>query len=542
MAMRVMQCHGGAVDHFREGVLRPPVPGEENIKSDAVRPESYEPEGRASPDHAHPSWAGSLKALLDEQDGIALFREFLVQEGCSDVIDFWLACSGFWLAYCSTLSCSSTSMEMLEDKRRLKLAKAIYKKYIISGGVVAKKIKPLTKSSIRERIRLTQLDSTLFQLAKQEVQKSMELEAYPLFLKSNIFLRCRQETCTEQEHHKHQLNIHTQETANSKEEINHSEEEHQDSLALETGNNKQEINRPIQEAESGKKELKHKRENGKQEVPRLSSRLVEETKWVEPEISSANHKRLEHHNDGYKVKYRMIQGCVRADAHKTFFLHKHSMHRMPEPCEFAADLISRLELVKGRENRRLVEDHLQTICMEPDDAMVSTASCMCPTHFFPTHHSSSHLSAQHSSVIPEIIMDEPEHGQRGIRTHSWCSSTTHSHTCPNYSDTWCHGNLARTNQSEALGYSSRRTCVCESVTVAYYFCGEPIPYRTMVKGAVITLGLFRELLSKKGHYRFFFKKASDEFECGVVYEEVREDHSVLPMFEGRITGKVEKIY
>lgn len=39
------------------------------------------------------------------------------------------------------------------------------------------------------------------------------------------------------------------------------------------------------------------------------------------------------------------------------------------------------------------------------------------------------------------------------------------------------------------------------MTVAYYFCGEPIPYRTSVKGRVVTLGQFKELLTKKGHYR-----------------------------------------
>lgn len=103
MTMRALRCHGDAVGHFGEGVLRPPVPGEENVKSDAVRPESYEPEGRASYDHAHPSWAESLNALLDDQDGIVLFRDFLAQDGYTDVIDFWLACSGFRLAYCAPL-------------------------------------------------------------------------------------------------------------------------------------------------------------------------------------------------------------------------------------------------------------------------------------------------------------------------------------------------------------------------------------------------------------------------------------------------------
>lgn len=102
MTVKAPRRHGDAVGHFGgEGVLRPPVPGEENIKGDAVRPESYEPEGRASPDHACPGWAESLNELLDDRDGIALFRDFLAQEGRTDIIDFWLACSGFGLAYCT---------------------------------------------------------------------------------------------------------------------------------------------------------------------------------------------------------------------------------------------------------------------------------------------------------------------------------------------------------------------------------------------------------------------------------------------------------
>lgn len=43
---------------------------------------------------------------------------------------------------------------------------------------------------------------------------------------------------------------------------------------------------------------------------------------------------------------------------------------------------------------------------------------------------------------------------------------------------------------------------CDSTVVAYYFCGEPIPYRTLVRGRAVTLGQFKELLTKKGNYRY----------------------------------------
>lgn len=42
-------------------------------------------------------------------------------------------------------------------------------------------------------------------------------------------------------------------------------------------------------------------------------------------------------------------------------------------------------------------------------------------------------------------------------------------------------------------------------------------------------------------FRYYFKKVSDEFDCGVVFEEVREDDTILPIFEEKIIGKVEKI-
>lgn len=41
--------------------------------------------------------------------------------------------------------------------------------------------------------------------------------------------------------------------------------------------------------------------------------------------------------------------------------------------------------------------------------------------------------------------------------------------------------------------------------------------------------------------RYYFKKVSDEFDCGVVFEEVREDEAALPVFEEKIIGKVEKV-
>jgi len=92
-----------------------------------------------------------------------------------------------------------------------------------------------------------------------------------------------------------------------------------------------------------------------------------------------------------------------------------------------------------------------------------------------------------------------------------------------------------------LASSGLQTDESKELVVTYFFCGEEIPYRSMMKTHCLTLGHFKEQLSKKGNYRYYFKKASDEFECGAVFEEVWEDATVLPMYEGKVLGKVERM-
>ncbi|KAB1251937.1 Axin-1, partial [Camelus dromedarius] len=132
------------------------------------------------------------------------------------------------------------------------------------------------------------------------------------------------------------------------------------------------------------------------------------------------------------------------------------------------------------------------------------------------------------SVVPavsDLELSETEY------VRSPCGSSWPSNHCSFFAP--------RTKSQRKAGGGSMQPC--DSIVVAYYFCGEPIPYRTLVRGRAVTLGQFKELLTKKGNYRYYFKKVSDEFDCGVVFEEVREDEAVLPVFEEKIIGKVEKV-
>ncbi|NWS41523.1 AXIN1 protein, partial [Probosciger aterrimus] len=193
---------------FTEDAPRPPVPGEEGElvstdprpvshgfysgKGDVVRNETstatprrsdldlgYEPEGSASPTPPYLKWAESLHSLLDDQDGINLFRTFLKQEDCADLLDFWFACSGFR----KLEPCASN------EEKRLKLAKAIYKKYVLdNNGIVSRQIKPATKSFIKDCVVKLQIDPDMFDQAQTEIQCMIEDNTYPLFLKSDIYL------------------------------------------------------------------------------------------------------------------------------------------------------------------------------------------------------------------------------------------------------------------------------------------------------------------------------------------------------------------
>ena len=42
-------------------------------------------------------------------------------------------------------------------------------------------------------------------------------------------------------------------------------------------------------------------------------------------------------------------------------------------------------------------------------------------------------------------------------------------------------------------------------------------------------------------FRYFFKRDSDEFGDGAVFEEITDETAVVPMWQGKIVVKVEKL-
>ena len=119
-------------------------------------------------------WAESLKQLLEDSEGVRLFKQFLDQEqGCSAVLDFWFACSG---------------LKMVADdpERFAGLAKMVYKHYIKGDRL---RLPADIRRRIVERLRQRQIDRTIFDEAQAFTERAMRSDDYPLFLKSDTYLQ-----------------------------------------------------------------------------------------------------------------------------------------------------------------------------------------------------------------------------------------------------------------------------------------------------------------------------------------------------------------
>uniref|UniRef100_A0A3P8YCA8 Axin-1 n=1 Tax=Esox lucius TaxID=8010 RepID=A0A3P8YCA8_ESOLU len=516
-----MGCGGIGVhphSHFTEDAPRPPVPGEEGGDREphlnrhlssghggCPRPPSqssyyhpsktepsfrgseppatptprrpdldlgYEPEGSASPTPPYLKWAESLHSLLDDQEGIQLFRGFLIQEGCGDLLDFWFACSGF---------------RKSSQEKRPKLAKAIYRKYVLDGnGIVSRQIKPATKSFIRDCVVRLHLDPAMFEQAQTEIQSTMEDNTYPLFLKSDLYLeytRTGGESPKPPSDHSSSsgtgpgltgpgyLPTLTEDVEwRCREDEEEEEEEEEDSrdtpasrltqrLLMETAPHRVSTSRTAGDS----REYRPCREPvvnpyyvnmGYAHAPATSANDSEQQS-----MSSASDvdtlSLTDSSVDGippyrYRKQHRReMHESAKANG-RVPLPHIPRTHRMPkdihvDPQRFAADLISRLEgVLRDREAEERLEERLKRVRMEEegDDADVSMVNSLPPygsklsaPSSLPSHYGSRYSETSYNGVLalhdaheenPESILDE--HVQRVMKTPGCQSPGTGRHS------------------------------------------------------------------------------------------------------------------
>uniref|UniRef100_A0A8C7Q9A2 Axin-1 n=1 Tax=Oncorhynchus mykiss TaxID=8022 RepID=A0A8C7Q9A2_ONCMY len=434
---------------FTEDAPRPPVPGEEgelvssdgrpyshgfysfkSLKNEAStatprRPDldlGYEPEGSASPTPPYLKWAESLHSLLDDQDGIHLFRTFLKQEECADMLDFWFACTGFR---------KLEANEGQGEEKKLKLAKAIYKKYILdNNGIVSRQIKPATKSFIKDCVMRLHIDPAMFDQAQTEIQTMMEENTYPLFLKSDIYLEYTR-------------------TGGESPKL------YSDQSSVSGGGKVLPGYLPtLNEDEEWRcdHELEEQQESDPTPSNRLTQKLLQET--ASQRVTSTKRFQDSHeYRDGvppykYRKQHRReMHESAKANG-RVPLPHIPRTNRIPkdihvEPEKFAADLISRLEgVLREREAQEKLEERLKRVRLEEEgeDADISTSTSFSSHRLPPGAHPQHYNNPRYSDIgynglalrpdaheeNPESILDD--HVQRVMKTPGCQSPGTGRHS------------------------------------------------------------------------------------------------------------------
>lgn len=150
----------------------------------------FEPEGSCSPcgigelsgaPSSPPSylrWARNLPSLLEDPDGVDLFRRYLESEGRNhaDTLDFWFACEGLR---------KQTDLEKINQ-----LVKVIYRRFFLKTQLgVGEELRRAVNRKIKEASSGGgELDCRIFDASQQEVERLITETTYPNFLRSDLYL------------------------------------------------------------------------------------------------------------------------------------------------------------------------------------------------------------------------------------------------------------------------------------------------------------------------------------------------------------------
>jgi len=113
----------------------------------------------------------NFKHLLEDSSGVSYFRRFLCGEQSSDVLEFWLACTGF---------------RKVEGGKLRAVALAIFKKFIARSSERLG-ISNTTKMTIKERLKYGRVEASVYDDAFAEVETLLCRYFYPLFVNSKEY-------------------------------------------------------------------------------------------------------------------------------------------------------------------------------------------------------------------------------------------------------------------------------------------------------------------------------------------------------------------
>ncbi|KAM4556467.1 regulator of G-protein signaling 5-like [Fundulus diaphanus] len=124
-------------------------------------------------------WKESFENLLSSQNGLCLFREFLVSEFSEENMAFYLACEDY----------RTTKPSKLAAK-----AKKIYEEFVSSDAPREVNLDHSTKEITKENLK--RASQSCFDQAQDKIYTLMEKDCYPRFLRSSAYLELTRNTKT----------------------------------------------------------------------------------------------------------------------------------------------------------------------------------------------------------------------------------------------------------------------------------------------------------------------------------------------------------
>ncbi|KRX77458.1 Axin-1 [Trichinella sp. T6] len=157
-------------DFPKEGSEEAPlgyVPCEE---SDDVSPYSE----RATPPYMR--WAVDLQNVLEDFEGLQLFKKFLTNEGCENELDFWYACKGL-------KQYSDKEWSLVE-----RVAHMIHQNYVRPQGEYSLTcIRGETRVEIQKRFVAKDICQSMFDTAQMEVEAFLRIK-HAAFVESDLYI------------------------------------------------------------------------------------------------------------------------------------------------------------------------------------------------------------------------------------------------------------------------------------------------------------------------------------------------------------------
>ena len=123
-------------------------------------------------------WSRDFKSLMEDMEGVNVFRQFMKESELDGMFDFWFACKGL--------------KENKEQIDKIRLINVIFKRFIIRSNVIS--LSEKCRQSLidlygKSKQDQSLLNETTFDEAASEVEDQLSGSIYQNFLLSEIFLK-----------------------------------------------------------------------------------------------------------------------------------------------------------------------------------------------------------------------------------------------------------------------------------------------------------------------------------------------------------------